>query len=158
IAPGAANNLGTSGLRLLDAGGIEIAGVAASSNLNQALVAYYPLDGNANDASGKGRNGINKGATPTPGKFGAAKADVAFNGSNSYIQVTSQLSTNNPFTWSAWFRPNFSTTNVMGSIMNQGNSPGSNSGVSPGIWIDPTSAFTAVPTALPGAIDFFAFQ
>jgi len=158
LAFSAANNMTASGLRLLDAGGIQI-GVSnsLSSNLNQGLIAYYPLNGDASDASGNGRNGINNGATPTRDRFGATNSALSFNGSNNYIQVTTQLTASNPYTWSAWFRPNFSSTNIMGAVMDQGASPGSNNGVSPGLWIDPTAPFTA-STALPGSIDFFNFN
>lgn len=36
------------------------------------LIAFYPLDGNANDASGNGNHGTVTGATPTPGFQGEA--------------------------------------------------------------------------------------
>ncbi len=40
------------------------------------LVAYYPFDGNANDASGKASNGVVSGATLVADRFGAARSRV----------------------------------------------------------------------------------
>ena len=59
----------------------------AQVNLNQGLVAYYPFNGNANDASGNNINGIVSNATLTTDKFGALNSAFDFNGSSSYIQL-----------------------------------------------------------------------
>src|SRR3989344_7930839 len=50
------------------------------------LVAYYPFDGNATDASGYGNplNGVVNGATLATGKFGNS---YLFDGVNDYISV-----------------------------------------------------------------------
>jgi hypothetical protein len=40
------------------------------ANLQQGLVAYYPFNGNANDESGNGNNGVVNGATLTADRFG----------------------------------------------------------------------------------------
>lgn len=55
----------------------------------EGLVAYYPFDGNANDMSGWGRNGIVNGATLTENRFGASNSAYRFNGANSgdYIEL-----------------------------------------------------------------------
>ena len=44
--------------------------VAGQTNLNSGLVAYYPFDGNVNDASGNNNNGFVYGATLTSDRFG----------------------------------------------------------------------------------------
>jgi hypothetical protein len=51
------------------------------------LVAYYPFNGNANDESGNGNNGINNGATLTTDRFGNINKAYNFNGSSNYISV-----------------------------------------------------------------------
>jgi hypothetical protein len=77
----------------------------AQTFLTNGLVAYYPFNGNANDASGNGNNGTVYGATLTPDRFGNPNAAYYFNGTNSYIDipqnsVLNSLTTN--FTLSAW--------------------------------------------------------
>ncbi len=68
------------------------------------LIAYYPLDGNANDVSGFGNNGIVNGATFVSGKIGQA---ASFDG-KSYVTLPAankifDLKAN--FTISAWVYP-----------------------------------------------------
>jgi len=53
----------------------------------QTLVASYPLNGNANDVSGNGLNGIINGTlTPVADKYGNANSAMSFPG-NGYISV-----------------------------------------------------------------------
>ncbi len=74
-------------------------GVGASSqlpaNLQQGLVAYYPFNGNANDESGNGNNGVVNGATLTADRFGNVgsayyfsddKIEISHNPSLGFIQ------------------------------------------------------------------------
>ena len=49
-------------------------------NLNQGLVAYYPFNGNANDASGNGNNAIFNNATLAADRLGNANSAYSFNG------------------------------------------------------------------------------
>ena len=51
------------------------------------LVAYYPLDGNANDSTGDGFNGTITGAVPTADRFGVVNSAYSFNGSNTMINL-----------------------------------------------------------------------
>lgn len=62
--------------------------LAAAGSLGaQSLIAYFPFDGNANDASGHGHVGTVVNATPTTsGYTGGA---YQFNGGSSYIQIDS---------------------------------------------------------------------
>jgi hypothetical protein len=60
----------------------------------EGLVAYYPFNGNANDESGNGNNGIIKGAKLTNNRFGNANNAFYFDGSTSYIEVPSSNSLN----------------------------------------------------------------
>ena len=51
---------------------------AKSQPPSQGLVAYYPFNGNANDESGNGNNGVVHGATLTTDRFGNANAAYDF--------------------------------------------------------------------------------
>ena len=67
-----------------------IAGVALLSNahaqsLTDGLVAYYPFNGNANDATGNGHDGTVTGATLTTDRFGQPNAAYLFGGPAAHI-------------------------------------------------------------------------
>lgn len=60
----------------------------AQVNLNMGLVAYYPFNGNANDASGNNRNGtLVNGTTFGLDRFGAPNSSASFDGIDDYIRV-----------------------------------------------------------------------
>src|ERR1041384_1508794 len=77
---------------------------AAHADLSSGLVAYYPFNGNANDTSGNGKNGLNIGAVPTTDRLGNANSALYFNGS-AYVSLTNRPLTgvNNAFSVSEWF-------------------------------------------------------
>jgi hypothetical protein len=52
------------------------------------LVGYWPFNGNANDESGNGNNGVVNGASLTTDRFGNANSAYSFNGSSNYIQIS----------------------------------------------------------------------
>jgi hypothetical protein len=54
------------------------------------LVAYYPFDGNADDASGKASNGVVSGATLISDRFGAANHAYYFDGQSASITTTTK--------------------------------------------------------------------
>ena len=56
-----------------------------TADFNEGLVAHYPFNGNANDESGNGNNGIVYGATLTVDRFGNTNKAYDFNGSTTYI-------------------------------------------------------------------------
>ena len=66
----------------------------AQINLTAGLVAYYPFNGNANDASGNGNNGIVTNASLTADRLGNANSAYYFNGSNASIRVPNSASLN----------------------------------------------------------------
>ena len=79
------------------------------------LVGYWPFNGNANDESGKGNNGIVSGATLTTDRFGNLNSAYSFDGSNDFIQVADNdiLSlTFNTFCISFWININSFTKNM----------------------------------------------
>ena len=70
-----------------------------------AIVGYWRLNGNSNDASGNGNNGTDNAITygQTNGKIGQG---AGFNGTSSYIQIPDNAQTRlgSTFTLSCWFR------------------------------------------------------
>lgn len=71
--------------------------------LSDGLVANYPFNGNANDASGNGKDGVVYGATPTVNRLGLSDNAYRFNGS-SWVQLPSSIlpSPCSEVTLSAW--------------------------------------------------------
>lgn len=58
----------------------------SQATLDDGLVAYYPFNGNANDASGNGHNGTVNGASLVSDRSGTPDAAYSFNGS-SFISI-----------------------------------------------------------------------
>lgn len=72
----------------------------------KGLVAYYPLDGNADDASGNGNDGRVVGAKPCKDRFGNADSALNFNGVDNYISFTSvSLKKLDNWSLSVWINP-----------------------------------------------------
>lgn len=63
----------------------ELAGLPPLPPLDAdpSLVAWYPFDGNANDASGNGHNGTTNGVTPTLDRTNGVNGALAFDGNDS---------------------------------------------------------------------------
>jgi hypothetical protein len=78
--------------------------IVMPAGLNDGLVAYYPFNGNANDASGNGNNGVVNGAILATNSFGTPNSAYSFGG-NSYIQVADSASLDSPnaVSVSLWF-------------------------------------------------------
>ena len=74
------------------------------AGLNDGLVAYYPFNGNANDASGNGNNGTVCGAVLTTNRFGVPNSAYDFDGATTYIRVpdSDSLELTNDFSLSVW--------------------------------------------------------
>lgn len=69
----------------------------------EGLVAYYPFNGNANDESGSGNDGIVEGTTLTADRFGHPNSAYAFNGQTDYIVSSRTNSLETDYTVSLWF-------------------------------------------------------
>ncbi len=83
---------------------MAVAGQAqAQSFLTNGLVAYYPLNGNANDVSGNGINGTVVSAVPATDRFGARDSCYSFNGSSAYIYAPADMLPTGYRTVSLWF-------------------------------------------------------
>lgn len=82
--------------------------ISAQVNLNQGLVAYYPFNGNANDASGNNNNPVFNNATLTSDRFGNPNSAYSFNGIDNYIQIPNSPSLNpsNQISICAWVKVN----------------------------------------------------
>ncbi|MBP1664227.1 MAG: cell surface protein [Bacteroidetes bacterium] len=75
-------------------------------DLNKALTAWYPFNGNANDESGNGNNGTIYGATLSPDRFGKENKAYYFNGSN-YITIDGiidDLYNKESYSVTGWFK------------------------------------------------------
>ena len=74
------------------------------------LVAYYPFNGNANDASGNGNNGTVNGATLSTDRFGKLNSAYSFNGISDFIEIPPSTSINtanmNNISISVWVNVN----------------------------------------------------
>ena len=97
-----------------------------SDNLQTGLDAYFPFDGNSNDASGNNHNAVQDGnPTLTTDRFGTANSAYYFNGTTSYMTVAGvPIPTNNAFSWSIWFKPE--TTKIQKAFMQRIEAIGNN--------------------------------
>ncbi|TAE34049.1 MAG: LamG domain-containing protein [Cytophagales bacterium] len=69
-----------------------------------SLIAYYPFNGNANDASGNNNNGIVQGATLVPDRRGTPNGAYRFADGNKIVVANStSLTLNNAYSFSGWF-------------------------------------------------------
>jgi formylglycine-generating enzyme required for sulfatase activity len=101
--------------------GFRCASTILQNHVSSDLVAYYPFNGNANDASGNGNNGIFISATPTFDRFGKDSSAFNFNGVDNYIDFGDVLDDvfckdTAQFTISGWAK-----TKVMGDVNGEGN-------------------------------------
>lgn len=78
----------------------------AQSWITNELVAYYPFNGNAVDASGNGHDGTSSGAALTPDRFGVTSRAYLLNGSGAHVAVPHSAAFNfsNKLSITAWFR------------------------------------------------------
>jgi len=97
-------------------------------DINRGLVAYYPFNGDANDASGNGFHGtIFNGATPTSDRLGNAGAAFSFNGIDQYIGYP-KFGLTGARTFSGWVKlpadiQPYRTATILGQMLPPPNSP-----------------------------------
>lgn len=79
----------------------------AQVNLNSGLVAYYPFNGNANDASGFNHHPAFNNATLTTDRFGTSNNAYLFNGIDNYMRVPNapDLNFSNKISIAVWIKP-----------------------------------------------------
>jgi hypothetical protein len=75
---------------------------AQASTLSDGLVAYWPFDGNADDASGNGNDGAVSGAMLVPDRNGAADSAYSFDGVDDAIGIGSGVKPALPLTANLW--------------------------------------------------------
>ena len=87
---------------------IIFSSVCAYAGINDGMVAYYPFNGNAKDASGNGNHGMVYGAALTSGRNGDIDGAYSFDGANDYIEVadSNDLDLTTALTISAWVKVN----------------------------------------------------
>ncbi len=76
------------------------------------LVAFYPFNGSANDASGNGNHGSVVGATLDLDRFANSQSAYSFDGDNDYIQLSFYpvSGITDDFTYSVWVKHSSSQT------------------------------------------------
>jgi len=124
-------------------------------NSTNGLVAYYPFNNNANDASGHGNNGTLYGPTAVADRDSNENGAYQFNGSSNYIlignPVPASLQIQNEITLSAWIYATQYQNSGLGMIVGSQCDNCSASGVS--IFLDGRSNFDGL-SLLPGHIHF----
>ncbi|MDC3133894.1 hypothetical protein OA958_03555, partial [Bacteroidota bacterium] len=92
---------------------IELSVVSSSNGsddlggiLNNGIVGFWPFNGNANDESGNGNDGIVNGASLTADRFGNADEAYNFDGIDDYIKVSDHptLNPSNEISINLWFK------------------------------------------------------
>jgi len=81
------------------------------------LVGWWGFNGNANDGSINGNNGVVNGATLTTDRNGNANSAYSYYGTNDYIEIPtmSGLFNSQQYTISFWFRSNQSASDINGT-------------------------------------------
>lgn len=85
---------------------IAVNAQVAVNSLTNGLVAYYPFNGNANDASGQANHGSNYGAVLARDRFGSTNSAYYFNGTDSYIRASADSLPATDRTVAFWFYAN----------------------------------------------------
>ncbi|MFT7233261.1 MAG: surface protein, partial [Cyclobacteriaceae bacterium] len=86
----------------------EVSALYQSSN--SGLVAHYPFNGDSNDLSGNGLDGIINGASPATDRFGMPNGAYYFDGSSSIEVVNAAAFDFDDFTYSVWVSPDLIST------------------------------------------------
>jgi hypothetical protein len=80
-----------------------ILGVSVYAQPVDGLIGHWPLDGNAEDASGNNLHGTLSGCTFVPDRFGIPSCALAFNGEGDYMSLPNmQPTANRSFSVSVW--------------------------------------------------------
>ena len=83
-----------------------ISGLAIGQVPTDGLIAYYPFNGNANDESGNGNDGIIYNAVLTDDMDGNSDSAMKFDGAGDYIRVplSDSFAINGEVTFSFWLK------------------------------------------------------
>jgi hypothetical protein len=79
----------------------------SQTDLTKGLKAYYPFDGNANDASGNNNHPVSINASLTFDRKGNKNSAYHFNGMDNFIRIpnAASLNLNNTITLAVWVKP-----------------------------------------------------
>ncbi|MHB9008111.1 MAG: immunoglobulin domain-containing protein, partial [Limisphaerales bacterium] len=96
------------------------------ADLWRGLVAYYPFNGNANDESGYGNDGLAVNTANDSDRFGAANAAYSFNGIDAHVEIADapSIHSTDSLTVSVWVKANSTQTgspygvNIVGKVEN----------------------------------------
>lgn len=99
-------------------------------NINQGLVAYYPLNGNVKDSSGNGNDGTIIGVTPASNRFNQPNTCYFFSGNDHYVDIPAapSIQPTDAITVSAWVNTtdkdywNFAVCKRLNKLFEPGNS------------------------------------
>ncbi|HOI31599.1 MAG TPA: T9SS type A sorting domain-containing protein [Bacteroidales bacterium] len=93
--------------------------ITAQVNLDSALVAFYPFNGNANDESGNGNNGIVTGAILTTDRYDNPDAAFLFNGETDVITIpySNSLNITEALSIAAWINVEYKSLPYLGRIV-----------------------------------------
>jgi hypothetical protein len=87
---------------------VTLTATSTYADLLDSLEAYYPFNGDANDATGNGHNGtVYGGALLTTNRFGGINGAYRFDGTNDYIAVTNTSAlkfSGSSFSIAAWIQ------------------------------------------------------
>ena len=75
-----------------------------AGTVDEGLVAYWPMDGNAEDASGNGNDGTVSGATLVEDRNGNTNSAYYFDGVNDMINIGNNVKPAFPISVSVWFK------------------------------------------------------
>jgi len=93
--------------------GLTITG-GGPANITDGLVAWYPFNGNANDESGNGHDGIINGASLSQDRFGNLSCAYSFDGTDDFIQLSNPQTIHfgtQDFSISLWVKNNIENQN-----------------------------------------------
>ncbi|OYU94264.1 MAG: hypothetical protein CFE21_16895 [Bacteroidetes bacterium B1(2017)] len=84
----------------------------SSNSINSGLIWCHPFNGNANDVTGNGYNGVVSGATLIADRNSVPNSAYQFDGMSSYIDIPKLIpSTLTTFSFSIWIKPGTNSSN-----------------------------------------------
>ena len=108
------------------------------------LVGWWPFNGNANDESGNGNNGIVNGATLTSDRSGQSNKAFDLNGTTNQIQIphNNTLNFNGNITISSWFNADslYITPGIVSILVSKHRIGLDNDGFAFGLWGAPSNS------------------
>jgi len=106
------------------------------ADLNDGLVAYWPFDGDASDASGNGNDGVVNGPTLIPDWGGCPDSAYRFDGIDDYINIGNNVKPTFPLSISLWLKVDSFEMNASVFRNDHVNHGGNRYGLDIHIWSD----------------------